>query len=264
MSPTGWARADNTGVCRPPPVWRSPRVILLGARRCWDDHHRAGHFVKEDTRLAIRDVRRRVALGEERGGPDEECRCDQRDFHQIPQDLRIAPHMLRRFHWIVGFALLAVFLLTGQYMDKVHAHLAGMADGPRLLYRSRHIYVLMSALLNIALAAYLVPYPHRLARGLQLGGSTIVTAAGVAMVVAFFYDAPHADFAHLTVWWSRGAIFGLVAGVLMHAGAGAISRTHQHQPLESDAWDARAFTRPGFGGDVSSRGADAIRSDEPG
>ena len=133
----------------------------------------------------------------------------------------------RRFHAVLGVVLVAAFLLTGQYMDKVHAHLAGMADGPRLLYRSRHIYLLMSALLNVALAAYLVPSPSRLAWRLQLAGSTIVTAASVAMVVAFFYDAPHASPGQLGTWWSRGAIYGLVAGVLMHAVAGALHSSRQ-------------------------------------
>lgn len=144
----------------------------------------------------------------------------------------------RRFHAVLGVVLLAAFLLTGQYMDKVHAHLAGMADGPRLLYRSRHIYLLMSALLNLALAAYLVPSPSRLAWRLQLAGSTVVAAASVAMVVAFFYDAPHANFEHLNLWWSRGAIYGLVAGVLSHAAAGAIDssrRATQESALSREA-----------------------------
>jgi hypothetical protein len=90
--------------------------------------------------------------------------------------------MIRRFHWVLGVVLLAAFLLTGQYMDKV----------------------------------------HRVARRLQLAGSAVVTAASVALVVAFFYDAPHANIGHLGSWWSRGAIYALVAGVLSHAAAGAI------------------------------------------
>jgi hypothetical protein len=138
----------------------------------------------------------------------------------------------RRFHAVLGFVLVAAFLLTGQYMDRIHAHLAGMADGPRLLYRSRHIYVLMSALVNVALATYLVPSPSRLASRVQLAGSTVVAAASMAMVVAFFYDAPHATLEHLGSWWSRGAIYALVAGVLMHAAAGAI-RSGRRAPEES-------------------------------
>jgi len=146
--------------------------------------------------------------------------------------------MIRRFHWVLGVVLLATFLLTGQYMDRIHAHLDGMADGPRLLYRSRHIYVLMSALLNVALAAYLVPSKSRLASRLQLAGSTVVAAASVSMVVAFFYDAPHANFEHLNLWWSRGAIYGLVAGVLLHAVAGTIhssGRPAQESALSGEA-----------------------------
>ena len=40
---------------------------------------------------------------------------------------------MRRFHLAFRAVLLVAFLLTGQYMDKVHEHLDGMADGPRLL-----------------------------------------------------------------------------------------------------------------------------------
>jgi hypothetical protein len=144
----------------------------------------------------------------------------------------------RRFHAVLGVVLLATFLLTGQYMDRIHAHLDGMADGPRLLYRSRHIYVLMSALLNITLAAYLVPSKSRLPARLQLAGSTVVAAASLAMVVAFFYDAPHANFERLNLWWSRGAIYGLVAGVLLHAAAGATQPTTDTALEQPDAGGA--------------------------
>ena len=125
-----------------------------------------------------------------------------------------------RFHLAVGVVLLVTFVLTGQYMDHVLAHLKGMADGPRLLYRSRHIYVLMTALVNLALAGSSDARITGRARQVQAIASTIVTVASAAMVVAFFYDAPHADFADLNLWWSRGAIYGLVVGVALHVAAG--------------------------------------------
>src|ERR1043165_8916326 len=52
-------------------------------------------------------------------------------------EVRIALHSapMKRFHLIFGLVMLVVFLLTGQYMDRVHEHLRNMADGPRMLYR---------------------------------------------------------------------------------------------------------------------------------
>ena len=58
---------------------------------------------------------------------------------------------LNRFHFWLGITGTLLFILTGQYMDKVHNHLQKMADGPRMLYRSAHIYLLLAAVVNLAL-----------------------------------------------------------------------------------------------------------------
>src|SRR4051794_15846607 len=57
------------------------------------------------------------------------------------------PQQLGRLHVIAGLTTLAVFLMTGIYM-KTHS-LDRLPDSTRLLYRSRHIYLLMSGLLNL-------------------------------------------------------------------------------------------------------------------
>jgi hypothetical protein len=134
---------------------------------------------------------------------------------------------MRRFHLMLGTLLLVAFVMTGQYMDKVHAHLAGMADGPRLLYRSRHIYVLLTALVNLALGAHARGVAGRQNRVIQMTGSAAVAAASAAMVVAFFYDAPHANFEHLNLWWSRGAIYSLAGGVALHVIGGTLRQQPQ-------------------------------------
>jgi len=51
---------------------------------------------------------------------------------------------MRRLHLIVGLGGVVAFLLTGQYMDRVHDHLRDMDPTPRLLFRSTHIYLLLS------------------------------------------------------------------------------------------------------------------------
>ena len=60
---------------------------------------------------------------------------------------------MKRFHLIIGLTVIVIFLLTGQYMEYVHNRL--LPDGTRMLYRSRHIYLLLAGLLNLAIGIYL-------------------------------------------------------------------------------------------------------------
>jgi hypothetical protein len=59
---------------------------------------------------------------------------------------------MKKFHAVFGLLIVIIFLLTGQYMDKYLQHLHGMPDGPRMLYRTRHIFILLAGLLHMALA----------------------------------------------------------------------------------------------------------------
>jgi hypothetical protein len=49
-------------------------------------------------------------------------------------------------------------------------HLQGTADMPRMLFRSRHIYILLASLLNLCLDTYLTRQPGGWRRTLQLLG----------------------------------------------------------------------------------------------
>src|SRR4030095_9934829 len=95
---------------------------------------------------------------------------------------------MKRIHLFFGISLFVVFVLTGQYMDKFLNHLHGMADGPRLLYRSRHIYILLAALINIGLGTYLSYQTELWRRVLQIVGSFFVVLASAVAIVAFFYE----------------------------------------------------------------------------
>jgi len=95
---------------------------------------------------------------------------------------------MKRFHLIFGLLLVIVFLLTGQYMDKVHNHLEGMPDGPRMLYRTRHIFILLSALLHLGIGSYFRYRLERTRRILQLLGSLMITIAPLLFVVGFFQE----------------------------------------------------------------------------
>ena len=113
----------------------------------------------------------------------------------------------------VGMVALVGFILTGQYMDRVHDHLTGMPDGPRLLYRSAHIYLLFAALLNLLLGAYLRLADHRAVRVVQQAASVVLLTLPVLFTVAFFREPALAG---LERPWARPAIYMSVAAVLAH------------------------------------------------
>ena len=120
---------------------------------------------------------------------------------------------MKRFHLILGFSLLVIFLLTGQYMDRFYDHLRGMPDGPRMLFRSRHIYILFSGLLHLTIGNYFTYRLDTLRRTLQLLGSLLITVASVLFIMAFFQE-PHLT--NLYTPLSRKGIFISVAGVALH------------------------------------------------
>lgn len=83
--------------------------------------------------------------------------------------MSLAHKAMQRFHLIFGFTVVLIFLLTGQCMDKFLHHLVGMSDGPRMLYRSRHIYILMAGLLNVGIGTYLTYERTQLAESCSYG-----------------------------------------------------------------------------------------------
>ncbi|HYO63423.1 MAG TPA: hypothetical protein VER08_07180 [Pyrinomonadaceae bacterium] len=128
---------------------------------------------------------------------------------------------MRLFHLFFGVLLFVAFLLTGQYMDIYHNHLEGMADGPRLLMRSRHIYILLAALLNLGLGAYFTPRRAAWRRGMQYAGSALVAASSALLVAAFFYEPRWPAF---YTPLSRLGLYTVLAGTLFHVFGGAARR----------------------------------------
>jgi glucan phosphoethanolaminetransferase (alkaline phosphatase superfamily) len=109
--------------------------------------------------------------------------------------------------------LILVFLLTGQYMHIYMHHMVGVPDAPRLLYRTRHIFILLSGLLNVGLGSYLIVRPAGLQRGLQWLGSSLIVVASIMFVIAFFYDSTRAD---LKTPWTHRAVAAIAIGTLVH------------------------------------------------
>ncbi len=94
---------------------------------------------------------------------------------------------LKRFHFWFGVLAILVFLATGQVMYHAYGQLAGMADGPRLLLRSSHLYILLSAIPHLLLAAYLEPSSTRSGRA-PASMSLLLTVATLLMTAGFFVE----------------------------------------------------------------------------
>jgi uncharacterized membrane protein YfhO len=128
---------------------------------------------------------------------------------------------MKRFHLIFGFAVVIAFLLTGQYMDKYLQHLDGMPDGPRMLYRTRHIFILLAGLINLGIAAYYQARSFRALRIMQMFGSTFIVLATLLFVAAFFYEP---NLTNLRTPLSHWGMYSIFAGTLLHVLSGSQNR----------------------------------------
>ena len=124
---------------------------------------------------------------------------------------------MKRFHLVFGLVLLFAFLLTGQYMDRFHEHLRNMADGPRMLYRTRHIFILFSGLLHLGIGTYFTYRLDATRRLLQIAGSVLAAIASVLFIIAFFYE-PHLT--HLYAPLSKAGVIMIATGALLHVVSG--------------------------------------------
>ena len=128
---------------------------------------------------------------------------------------------MKKIHLIFGGLVVIAFLLTGQYMDKYQNHLVGVPDGPRLLYRTRHIFILLAGLLNLGLGAYFTYRIQTWRRTLQLFGSLLIFTASFLYLIAFFYEPNLSD---LQTPLSHWGTYAIAAGALLHVVSGVGQR----------------------------------------
>ena len=121
---------------------------------------------------------------------------------------------MTRLHKIVGIVGVIAFLATGLYMRRYPSGMASLDGGMRMLFRSRHIYLLLASLLNLGLGTYLRPSPRRSRRAAQVLASLPILAAPPLLLAAFLVEpyrtAPGGPFA-------LSAVIGLLGGTIGHA-----------------------------------------------
>ncbi len=124
---------------------------------------------------------------------------------------------MKRLHLVVGVASLLAFLLTGQYMDYLHVRTGVLGETARVMFRSRHIYLLLAGLVNLGLGAYFSYRGRGWRRGLQLLGAALVGAAPVLMAAAFFAEPTGPG---LKRHFTLPAVVAVAVGTLLHALSG--------------------------------------------
>jgi hypothetical protein len=87
-------------------------------------------------------------------------------------------------------------------------------DAQRRLFRSTHIYLLLTSLLNLALGLYLTTSPQGWRCVLQLLGSGLVVLAPVFAAVGFFTEPWLSE---LQRPYSQLTAYASLAGMLLHA-----------------------------------------------
>jgi len=117
------------------------------------------------------------------------------------------------FHLIFGLLMFVVFITTGRFMRADFPDKDAIEQELRLLMRSRHIYILFSALIHLSLGVYLQLRPQVWQKVLQFGGSTVLVLSSTLLVWAFVdetYNLKH--FSDL----SRNGIYTALIGIGLH------------------------------------------------
>ena len=81
---------------------------------------------------------------------------------------------MRRIHIAWGLLALAAFAVSGQVMLHHIPAMRLLSDDVRLMYRSRHIYLLGAGIANVLLGLYVTPCRENWRRWLQYAGSLML------------------------------------------------------------------------------------------
>lgn len=121
--------------------------------------------------------------------------------------------LMSRFHLIFGFIVFIAFAVTGSYMRADFPDKEIIPQELRLLMRSRHIYILFSALIHLVLGLYLQITPVKWRRAMQYFGSLLLIVASGVLLWGFIvetYQLGH--FSEISRW----GIYTSLGGVAFH------------------------------------------------
>lgn len=130
--------------------------------------------------------------------------------------------MIRRVHLVLGITAIVAFLLSGQLLGHHHPAMEQLPAELRMMYVSRHIYLLAGALVNAVLGLYLQLQPSGWRRFLQTIGSTLILTSVLLLSMAFLTEPPLGMAGR--GWRSLIGMVALFVGVMTHLFASAGAR----------------------------------------
>ena len=95
---------------------------------------------------------------------------------------------LRTAHLVVGAIAIVAFLITGMLMNAHRPPVMQMDWDQRLLFNSRHIYLMAAGLVNLALGVHYRLPEARLPQAAATIGSVLVLASAALLFFAFFAE----------------------------------------------------------------------------
>ena len=122
---------------------------------------------------------------------------------------------MKTLHRIFGVLVIVAFLLTGQFME--FRQVSEMDDGERMMFRSRHIFILLAGLINLGVGIYFVYWQERWRKILQVTGSVLLLVAPLLLTGAFFYEP---TLKGLQRPLTLPALVALIIGVFFHLFSG--------------------------------------------
>jgi len=116
---------------------------------------------------------------------------------------------MKKIHLISGLVMVLIFVLSGQYLKMTLPPFEGVMDGNRMMWRASHIYLMMSAVVNVVAGMYYQPFTSVLAVWAQKIGSISVIASQAVLLAAFTIEPAQNDIERLyTVFGCLLLLFG--------------------------------------------------------
>src|SRR5262249_11174754 len=125
---------------------------------------------------------------------------------------------------MVGMLGVIAFLITGQMLKYHDPHLQLLSPEMRMMYVSRHIYVLAAALVNVVLGLYVQMQPPGCGRPLQYVAFLLIVLPLFSLLLAFVSE-PRMGLAGRS-WRSYFGLIALFTGVMTHLVASAGRRAN--------------------------------------
>jgi hypothetical protein len=123
---------------------------------------------------------------------------------------------LGALHRWLGVTTIVLFLATGAIMAGQNLDALAVDSGLRLLFRSRHLYILFGGLVNLSIGLRFVLPPAGAARATALLGSALTLLSPVLFLAAFALEPLTSATPGLTSALGAYAAFG---GVLLYSRA---------------------------------------------